>query len=101
MPQNRKPSERNIASAPVEVDGGIAQPPRIISIKRHGGGGENKETSAQVLIMSDEEGTCMDFIRRLADLNLYIVVETIVQHAGYEATVNMLCVSKVGARKFK
>ena len=44
MPQNRKPSERNIASAPVgEVDGGIAQPPRIISIKRHGGGGENKE----------------------------------------------------------
>ena len=50
--------------------------------------------------MSDNEETCMDFIRRLADLNLYIVVETIVQHAGYEATVNMLCVSKVGARKF-
>ena len=38
---------------------------------------------------------CVDFIRRLADLNLYIVVETVVQHAGYEATVNMLCVSKV------
>ena len=49
LPQKRKPSERNIASAPVgEVEGGIAQPPRIISIKRYGGGGENKETSAQV-----------------------------------------------------
>ena len=50
--------------------------------------------------MSGSDGEmCVDFIRRLADHNLYIVVETIVQHAGYEATVNMLCVSKVGARK--
>ena len=38
----------------------------------------------------------VDFVKSLADLNQYIVVETIVQHAGYEATVNMLCVSKVG-----
>ena len=48
--------------------------------------------------MSDNDETYVDFIQRLADLNQYIVVETIVQHAGYEATVNMLCVSKVGAK---
>ena len=45
--------------------------------------------------MAANDDVCVDFIRCLADLNLYIVVETIVQHAGYEATVNMLCVSKV------
>ena len=45
--------------------------------------------------MSDNDATAVDFIKRLADLNLYIVVEGVVQHAGYEATVNMLCVSKV------
>jgi hypothetical protein len=39
--------------------------------------------------------SAMDLIGCLSDLNQYIVVETIVQHAGYEATVNMLCVSKV------
>ena len=35
-----------------------------------------------------------DFITKLADLNLLIVIEHIVQHAGYDATLNMLCVSK-------
>ena len=45
--------------------------------------------------MAANDDMRVDFIRCLADLNLYIVVETIVQHAGYEATVNMLCVSKV------
>ena len=45
--------------------------------------------------MSDNDTMAVDFIKRLADLNLYIVVEGVVQHAGYEATVNMLCVSKV------
>ncbi|TRY71773.1 hypothetical protein TCAL_12174 [Tigriopus californicus] len=36
----------------------------------------------------------LDFVTELAELNLYIVIENIIQHAGYDATMNMLCVSK-------